>query len=58
VEVSALERVAPGHADDSYLIRKLEGTAGIVGDRMPRFGTPLDQPTIDVIRQWIDAGAP
>jgi mono/diheme cytochrome c family protein len=58
VEVSALQRVAPGHAADSYLIRKLEGTPGIVGERMPLFGTPLDQPTIDVIRQWIDTGAP
>jgi hypothetical protein len=54
---TALQRVAAGNPDDSYLIRKLEGTAGIVGDRMPRFGPYLDQPTIDVIRQWISNGA-
>ncbi len=58
VEVPALQRVFAGNATDSYLIRKLEGTPGIVGERMPRFGPYLDQPTIDMIRQWINDGAP
>jgi hypothetical protein len=39
------------------LIRKLEGGPGIVGSRMPLVGPPLDQATIDSIRQWITAGA-
>jgi hypothetical protein len=57
VQVPALSRVAPSNPDDSYLIRKLEGGPNIVGDRMPRFGTPLDQPTINAIRLWITNGA-
>jgi hypothetical protein len=50
-------RVSAGNADASYLVRKLEGTQQ-VGDRMPQGGPYLDQATIDVIRQWIDDGAP
>jgi hypothetical protein len=30
-----MRRVAPGNPDNSYLVRKLEGTAGITGSRMP-----------------------
>ena len=50
-------RIAVGDADNSYLIHKLEGTAA-VGARMPKDGPFLDQATIDVIRLWIDSGAP
>lgn len=57
VEVPALLRVAPGNANDSYLVRKLEGGPGIVGSRMPLVGAPLDQTTIDSIRLWITNGA-
>jgi len=57
VQVPALQRVTAGNADDSYIVRKLEGSPSIVGDRMPRFGPYLPQTTIDVIRQWIDNGA-
>lgn len=57
VEVPALQRVQAGDADNSYVIDKLEGTQ-TVGGRMPLFGTPLDQATIDQVRAWIDAGAP
>ncbi len=56
MEVPALMRVNPGNPDDSYLIQKLEGTAA-VGVRMPFGGQPLDQTTIDDIRQWITDGA-
>lgn len=49
-------RVAPGDPDNSYLIHKLEGTAA-VGGRMPLNGPQLPQADIDVIRQWITAGA-
>ncbi len=48
--------VAPGDADASYLVRKLEGTAG-QGSQMPLGGPPLPQPTIDFVRQWITDGA-
>ena len=50
-------RVAVGDADNSYLIHKLEGTAA-QGTRMPQGGPFLDQATIDVIRLWINNGAP
>jgi hypothetical protein len=51
---SSFLRVEPGNPNDSYLIRKLEGSAGT---RMPLNGTPLPQATINVIRQWITDGA-
>ena len=51
-----LDRVEPGDPDNSYLIRKLEGTAS-TGARMPFGGAPLDQSVIDDIRQWISSGA-
>ena len=53
----AIFRVAVGDADNSYLIHKLEGTS-VQGSRMPQGGPFLDQATIDVIRLWIDSGAP
>jgi hypothetical protein len=52
-----LQRVTPGDPNNSYLIQKLEGTAS-VGARMPAFSPPLDQATIDAIRDWISNGAP
>jgi len=56
LQVGTLDRVTPGNPDDSYLIRKLEGGPGIVGDQMP-LGGALDQATIDMIRSWITDGA-
>ncbi len=57
LEVPTLQRVTAGNPNDSYLIRKLEGTPGIVGSRMPLVGPPLPQATIDSIRLWITNGA-
>jgi len=42
---------------NSYLIQKLEGTAGIVGGQMPLGRPALAQTDIDHIRQWIQDGA-
>ena len=50
-------RVARFDADGSYLIHKLEGTS-LQGSRMPQGGPFLDPATIDVVRLWIDNGAP
>jgi hypothetical protein len=51
--------VAPGNPDASYLIQKLEGSAGIAGLRMPLSGPPyLTEGQIRVIRRWIEEGAP
>ena len=52
----AFLRVAAGDPDNSYLIRKLEGT-NTSGSRMPLGGGPLDQAVIDDIREWILDGA-
>ncbi|HUF72626.1 MAG TPA: Ig-like domain-containing protein [Gammaproteobacteria bacterium] len=58
VQNATIDLVEPGDPDDSYLIHKLEGTAAAPNNtRMPLFGTPLDQATIDAIRQWITDGA-
>ncbi len=53
---AAVMLVAPFDPDASYLIRKLENTAGITGGRMPPGGALL-QSDIDQIRQWILDGA-
>ena len=53
----ALDRVTPGDAENSYLIHKLDGRAGIVGDRMPTNGPFLTAAQVDVIEQWINDGA-
>jgi methionine-rich copper-binding protein CopC len=57
-EQATVLRVAPGDPDSSYIIRKLQDTPGISGGQMPLGGPYLPQSTIDVIRQWITAGAP
>jgi hypothetical protein len=53
---TGIPRVAPGDANGSYIIQKLEGTAR-VGERMPAGLPPLPQSDINVIRQWIGDGA-
>ena len=53
----ALNLVEPNDAENSYLVHKLDGRAGIVGVQMPVGGPFLSQADIDVIKQWIDAGA-
>lgn len=51
-------RVVPGRPDDSYLIHKIEGTPGIVGQRMPRTNGPfLTSGQVLIIRRWIQLGA-
>jgi hypothetical protein len=57
VEVQSILRVQPGNPDASYLIQKLEGTAG-QGARMPLNAPALSPETIATIRQWIVNGAP
>jgi hypothetical protein len=57
VEDPSRFRVEPFNPDDSYLICKLEACSTMIGQQMPLIGGPLDQPVIDVIRQWITDGA-
>lgn len=49
-------RVVPGDAEESLLVQKLEGTQDC-GGRMPRGRTALPTASIDVIKEWIEAGA-
>jgi hypothetical protein len=49
--------IKPGDPDNSYLVRKVQGSAGISGVRMPDLRTPLTQAQIDAIRSWVTAGA-
>lgn len=63
VNVPALQRsdlllVEPGNPDRSYLIIKLEGTSDMVGRQMPRGRAARPQSEIDVVRAWIEDGAP
>ena len=57
VEQPTLQRVKVSDAANSYVVHKLEGTAGITGSRMPLGGPFLDQATIDQVKEWINAGA-
>ena len=51
-------RVIPGDPDNSYLVQKLEGAPGIVGQRMPRTTGPfLTEGQVRIIRRWIELGA-
>jgi len=56
-EQMGLLRINPGNPDQSYLIRKVQGGPDISGAQMPFGGPYLPQSTIDVIRQWVMAGA-
>lgn len=58
LEQPNLMRVKPGDPDNSYVIHKVEGTAGITGAQMPFGGPPLSPDTIAQIRSWISSGAP
>jgi hypothetical protein len=50
--------VIPGDPENSYLVQKLEGAPGIVGERMPRTGGPyLTSGQMLVLRRWIELGA-
>lgn len=56
IEVPGLMRIKPGDPDNSYLVHKISGTQA-VGARMPLGGAPLSQTTINMIRDWVSAGA-
>ena len=50
--------VTPGDPGNSYLMTKLTGAPGMVGDRMPQGAAPLDSTRIALVRAWIERGAP
>ncbi len=59
VEIPTMMRVAPGNADNSYLVWKLEGRDGIRNKKMPLNDDPrpLSTEEIEAIKTWIDEGA-
>lgn len=57
-QISSRMRVLPGAPDRSYLVLKLEGGPGIVGDRMPRLAPPRPAAEVQAVRLWISRGAP
>lgn len=57
-QISSQLRVLPGDPDRSYLIKKVSGGAGMVGDRMPRLAPPLSTAQVQRLRDWISRGAP
>lgn len=54
----SLDRIEPGDPDQSYLYLKVIGDPSIGGERMPRLAPALSQSLIDLLRDWIERGAP
>ncbi|HSL18231.1 MAG TPA: CHRD domain-containing protein [Methylomirabilota bacterium] len=52
------DRIEPNDPDASYLYLKVIGDPSISGGRMPLGNPPLDQERIDLLRDWIERGAP
>jgi hypothetical protein len=50
-------RVVPGDADASYVMEKLTETAPEQGEQMPPTA-PIDDDRIELVRAWIEGGAP
>ena len=50
--------VTAGDPEASYLMTKLTAGPGMVGDRMPQGGAPLDATRVALVRAWIERGAP
>jgi hypothetical protein len=57
MEMSSLDRVAPGDPANSYLVRKINGGPGIVGSQMPLGGPFLSAADIATITNWVQQGA-
>lgn len=56
-EMSGLDRIVPGDPDNSLLFLKISATPPPCGKAMPE-DNPLDAAKIDLVRSWIEAGAP
>lgn len=53
LQVDSLKLVDTKNPEKSYLLMKVKGTKGIVGDRMPEEAPPLKGEEIAAIEQWI-----
>lgn len=57
-EVQPRFRVLPNEPDSSYLLQKVITGSPKTGDRMPRNAPALSADEINIIRRWIEKGAP
>ena len=57
-EVPAFYRVLPGDPAQSYLYLKLVGDPRILGVQMPPGGPAPGASSLELVREWIEAGAP
>ena len=55
---SSLDRIEPNEPEESYLYLKVTNDQSISGGRMPAGGGPLAQDLVDLLRDWIERGAP
>lgn len=61
--ISPLQRVMPGRPEESFLCNKLRaatepGSVKVEGSPMPSGAAPLSAGHLEVVRRWIEAGAP
>lgn len=56
-QLPSMKRVAAGDPQRSYLLRKMTGGSGVVGERMPRLAGPRPSGELARIEAWIAAGA-
>jgi hypothetical protein len=57
-QMSSLDRIEPNNPESSYLYLKVIDDSSISGARMPRGAAALSQDLIDLLRDWIERGAP
>jgi len=53
LQVDSLKMVDTASPEKSYLLKKVKGGNGIVGDRMPEDAPPLKEEEIKTIEKWI-----
>ncbi len=54
----SVDRIEPNDPEASYLYLKIIDDPSISGSRMPRGTPPLSQELMDLVRDWIERGAP
>jgi hypothetical protein len=54
---AGIDYIEPNDPDNSYLIRKILGSDGISGSRMPLNRSPLSETETDAIINWVEDGA-
>jgi len=57
-QAPSLDRIEPNDPDNSYLYLKVIDDPSISGSRMPRGAPALSQDLVDLLRDWIERGAP